>query len=129
MARSPNYARIAAQVFDITSRIQAGRLTTYAAIGDELEVPARHVAYILARMDDVPWHRVVREDGGLTGARQQEQRTRLEHEGVRVTRHRVDDLGERFVQLRLDAEHRADPSTPLGRSPRGQSPGEVDNAL
>jgi hypothetical protein len=54
--------------------------------------------------------------GGLAPSRREEQRARLEAEGVRVDAHRVEDLDVRFVRVRLDAQHREDPSTPLGRS-------------
>jgi methylated-DNA-protein-cysteine methyltransferase related protein len=123
VAGSPNVARIRAQVLDVCARIPAGALTTYAAIGDELAIPARHVAYVLATLPDaeadaVPWHRVVAEDGGLgRGPRASAKGARLAAEGVAVRGGRVADLDARFVRLALDATHRADPATPLGRSP------------
>jgi methylated-DNA-protein-cysteine methyltransferase-like protein len=123
MARSANFARIKAQVLDIVARVPEGRLTTYAAVGDELAVPARHVAYILASLaeDDaaaVPWHRVVAEDGGLgTGRRLPERRDRLTVEGFLLRGDTVVDLDARFVHVALDAEHRLHPDTPLDREP------------
>lgn len=117
MARSASYARIRTQVLDICARIPEGRLTTYAAIGDELEVPARHVAYILASLGDadrdaVAWHRVLAEDGSLVRRRADEHAARLRAEGLAP-----EDLDRRFVHVPLDAEHRADPATPLERAP------------
>ncbi len=117
MPRSSNYARIKAQVLDICARIPEGRLTTYAAIGDELDVPARHVAYILASLGEaeratVPWHRVLAEDGSLVRRRHDEHAARLADEGVDPG-----ELDERFVRVLLDAEHRSDPATPLERTP------------
>jgi methylated-DNA-protein-cysteine methyltransferase related protein len=48
--------------------IPEGRVTTAAEIGRALNIPARHVAYILAMLTDeeragVPMHRVVPKDG------------------------------------------------------------------
>ena len=122
--RSANFARISAQVLDVVARIPRGSVTTFAAIGDELEVPARHVAYVLATLDDdvreaVPWHRVVAEDGGLgsRAALAEARAARLEAEGVPVTGGKVEDLTARFVHVLLDEEHRADRATPLARRP------------
>lgn len=121
MAGSANDARFRAQVLDIVRGLQVGRLTTHQAIGDELDVPARHVAYILSREDDpaVPVHRVVREDGSVGGGRRAAAlRVALQVEGVPLDdRGRVTDLEARFERPVLDAESRADPATPLARSP------------
>lgn len=85
MAGSPNFARIDAQVRDILERVPPGRVTTYAAVGEELDVPARHVAHLLMHADDVPWHRAVAVDGALTrGRRRREHERRLTAEGVPV---------------------------------------------
>ena len=123
MSPSPHYARIRAQVHDIVERIPVGRLTTYAAIGDELAVPARHVASILARTDAVPWQRVVAEDGALAARRRDEHRARLEAEGVAVSGGRVRGLDQRLVAVVLDETHRAHADTPLGRAPEDLLPG------
>ncbi|HSK26488.1 MAG TPA: MGMT family protein [Jiangellales bacterium] len=119
---SPAFARIRAQVLDVTARVPRGRVTTYAAVGDELEVVPRHVAYLLSMQSDdevaaLPWHRVVSVDGRLArGERGEEQAARLRAEGVPVVGRRVSPLAEYVVRVPLDEQHRAHPSTPLERS-------------
>jgi methylated-DNA-protein-cysteine methyltransferase related protein len=66
---SLNYERICRQVYDVVERIPRGRITTSGCIGDELAVPARHVAYVLSRLPDdtnLPWRRAVASDGALS---------------------------------------------------------------
>ncbi|MEO1404563.1 MAG: MGMT family protein [Cyanobacteria bacterium J06635_1] len=70
MAKSPAFARIKQDVLQITKAIPAGRVTTFKAIGQHLDVMPRHVAYILtmltpAEKDDLPWFRVVADNGKL----------------------------------------------------------------
>jgi hypothetical protein len=52
MAGSPFYARIRADVLAILRAVPTGRAVTYADIGAHLDVPARHVAYILSQLAD-----------------------------------------------------------------------------
>jgi methylated-DNA-protein-cysteine methyltransferase related protein len=91
MAGSPFYARIKAQVLQIVVLIPAGRLLTFTQIGDWLDVPARHVAYILSKLSHdeevrFPWFRVVPASGcvpiGRMNAFGMTQRARLLEEGV-----------------------------------------------
>lgn len=117
MSGSPHYRRIRAQVLDVIERIPTGAVTTFAAIGDELAVPARHVASILAREDDGPWHRVLPESGRPGGRRGELQLERLAADGVPLDGDRV-DLARSFVHVLLDEEHRTHAATPLARAPR-----------
>jgi methylated-DNA-protein-cysteine methyltransferase-like protein len=70
MAKSAAFARIKAQVLQVTASIPAGKVCTYQSIGAYLDVMPRHVAYILAQLDPAtkfayPWYRVVAGDGTL----------------------------------------------------------------
>lgn len=70
MKRSPFYARIKAQVLQLTAAIPPQRLCTYQSIGEHLDVVPRHVAYILSQLDEgdklnYPWHRVIGQNGQL----------------------------------------------------------------
>jgi methylated-DNA-protein-cysteine methyltransferase related protein len=90
MANSAAYARIKADVLAIVSKIPSGRLATHGALGNHLAVFPRHIAYVLATLDDierdtVPWWRVV-ADGGAIGRHQRrdDQMQRLKREGCAV---------------------------------------------
>lgn len=52
MAGSPFFARIRGDVLAILRAVPAGAAVTYADIGAWLDVPARHVAYILKMLPD-----------------------------------------------------------------------------
>jgi methylated-DNA-protein-cysteine methyltransferase related protein len=102
--------------------IPAGRVTTAAEIGRALNIPARHVAYILAMLTDeegqsVPSHRMVPKDGkfGKPGdwtAKQSEAVKRLGTEGVLFNAagaianfgEKLCSLPETYVQTRWDDE-------------------------
>lgn len=88
MTGSPHFARIKADVLAIVSAIPKGRVTTFKEIGAHLDVMPRHVAYILATLEDplqqmIPWHRVL-ADGGTFGktARARLQEDLLHAEGL-----------------------------------------------
>ena len=86
------------RVYALTRRIPRGRVTTYGALARALGVPrgARTVGWALgACPDDVPWHRVVNAQGGISfrpspGFRLQ--RALLRAEGVRFNRRGRIDL-------------------------------------
>jgi len=92
------------RVYAVARRVPAGRLSTYGDIGSVLGSPtvARQVGYALAALAgdraDVPWHRVINARGLISfrgdDGRGEEQRRRLEQEGVRF-----DDAG-RVVDFR-----------------------------
>lgn len=70
MAKSEAYARIKADVFTIVRAIPRGQVTSFALIGEFLDVVPRQVAFLLALRNDAereesPWHRVVGTDGSL----------------------------------------------------------------
>jgi methylated-DNA-protein-cysteine methyltransferase related protein len=70
MAKSPFFARIKADVLQIIAAIPEGRVVSFADVGTHLDVVPRHVAYILATLEDdkkmtLPWHRAVSEGGKL----------------------------------------------------------------
>jgi DNA transformation protein and related proteins len=70
MTGSPAFQRIQRDVLRLCAAIPAGRVCTYADLGAVIDVPARHVAYIVARLDDAtrlqhPVHRLVGAAGKL----------------------------------------------------------------
>jgi methylated-DNA-protein-cysteine methyltransferase-like protein len=111
MAGSPFYARIKAQVLLVLGDVPKGRVLTAAEIGGWLDVPARHVAYILAKLTPeeearVPWYRVVGASGTIDGGRANafgvSQRELLAEEGVPIAADgRIKDFAER--QIAVDA--------------------------
>ena len=74
-------------------RIPHGHVATYAQVAAAAGYPglARQVARALRSLDDVPWQRVVGAGGvlRLRGANAQEQRLRLQLEGVQFQGKRV----------------------------------------
>jgi DNA transformation protein and related proteins len=70
MASSPSFERIERDVLKLCATIPVGRVCTYADVGALIDVPARHVAYIVSRLDDAtraqyPVHRLVGNNGKL----------------------------------------------------------------
>lgn len=70
MPKSPHFIRIQRDVLHLVDAIPYGRVTTFGIIGQELDVMARHVAYILTMLTEeeavgVNWHRVVGDKGLL----------------------------------------------------------------
>jgi methylated-DNA-protein-cysteine methyltransferase related protein len=68
MAGSKGFELMKRAVLRAARFVPHGRVTTAAEIGRALNIPARHVAYILAMLTDeecagVPSHRVVPKDG------------------------------------------------------------------
>lgn len=67
---SPFFARIKRDCLAIAAHIPAGKVTTFSSVGKHLDVPPRHVAYVLATLTPeelaaYPWWRVVGEGGAL----------------------------------------------------------------
>lgn len=92
------------RVYEVTRLIPPGRISTYGAIADYLELgSARMVGWALNKSftsNDVPAHRVVNRKGELSGrihfpspSMMQEL---LENEGVEVVDHKVQDFKTRF---------------------------------
>lgn len=98
MPKSEAFTKIKADVLEITKNIPAGRVTTFVAIGEYLNVVPRHVAYILSTLsheeaDEVPWHRVVADNGVMkTNPRGVAQKTRLESEGLTFDKNTLEDF-------------------------------------
>jgi len=93
VAGSPFYARIKRDVMAILASVPQGRVVTVADIGRHLDVVPRHVAYILANLDELeretlPWHRAVSSEGRMISARRlgsgQDQAALLAAEGIAV---------------------------------------------
>jgi len=88
--------RFRAAVYALVRRVPRGQVVTYGQVAALLRRPrsARAVGGAIGRCpDDVPWHRVVNAQGGISRRRQSSgmltQRIRLEQEGVRLRRGRV----------------------------------------
>ena len=94
MAGSAAFARIKRDVIDLTCQIPRGKIVTYSAIAGELDVMPRHVAYILAMLDDqeraeIPWQRVVADGGVIRCTAKRDpalQRQLLSEEGIAFDR-------------------------------------------
>jgi methylated-DNA-protein-cysteine methyltransferase related protein len=91
--RSIAFTRIRAEVLRLVALIPHGKFTTYGSIAVHMNVVARHVATVLARLSDeeaanLPWHRVVASEGRLSQGMNAElskmQRARLEAEGMHI---------------------------------------------
>jgi len=85
-----------AAVYRLVRRIPRGSVMTYGQIALRVGAPrsARAVGGAMGRCpDDVPWHRVVNAQGGISRRRHLgsvlTQRIRLEQEGVKLRRGRV----------------------------------------
>jgi methylated-DNA-protein-cysteine methyltransferase-like protein len=73
---SPFFARIKADVLRIMASVPEGRVLEFAGIGAHLDLPPRHVAYILATLPEaekasLPWHRAVGAEGAALAPGQQ----------------------------------------------------------
>jgi methylated-DNA-protein-cysteine methyltransferase-like protein len=91
MAKSPAFARIKSDVLAIVAAIPKGRVASAADLGRQIDVPARHVAFILTTLDEgeravTPWWRVV-ADGGAIGRhkRREDHIAGLRRDGVTVS--------------------------------------------
>ena len=88
--------RFRAAIYALVRRVPRGRVVTYGQVAVMLRHPrsARAVGAAMRRCpDDVPWHRVVNAQGGISRRRVSSgmltQRIRLEQEGLRLRRGRV----------------------------------------
>lgn len=125
MAGSPAFARIKSEVMAVARAVPPGRVTTFAAIAQFLDVSARQVAYLLAMRNDeareaAPWYRVVGEGGALGRPKRngfgESQAELLAAEGV--------DVGPDGHVLRFDALFFAvtRETTGVTPGPRGSGP-------
>ncbi len=94
------------RVYDVTTRIPLGRVTTYGQIAKALGKPgaARAVGNALNKnpfAPKVPCHRVVKGTGGIGGFASScvKKQTLLKREGVEIEKGRVVDFGRRLVKF------------------------------
>jgi methylated-DNA-protein-cysteine methyltransferase related protein len=101
---SPHYARIQSDILAITNAIPVGRVTTFRAIGEYLDVMPRHVAYILATLPEplasaVLWYRVVPQGGKLPSSKQAAQRVSLSAEGIQFSASgEIADFTKKYIE-------------------------------
>lgn len=136
MGRSIAFEKIRSDVLGAATSVPPGRVTSYAVIGDHLEVMARHVSYILATLTEeeqecIPWHRVTGVGGKLSttnASRHRVQVQRLKAEGHAIRAGVVAGFEEKVWSWparpdgpgRNDRKPYADPETPL-LFPRGSA--------
>lgn len=91
--KSTAFTRIRAEVLRLVALIPSGKFTTYGSIAIHMNVMARHVAFVLARLTEeeaaaLPWHRVVSADARLSpnmdATLSRRQRRLLKAEGLRI---------------------------------------------
>ena len=91
--KSQAFARIRAEVIRLVALVPEGKFTTYGSIATHMNVQARHVAFVLARLSPVesaalPWHRIVASDGRISPSMPaplaRRQRSQLRAEGLRI---------------------------------------------
>jgi len=92
----PSSVTFRTAIYRLVRDVPRGQVVTYGQVAMALGRPrsARAVGGAMGRCpDDVPWHRVVNAQGGISRRRQMSgmltQRMRLEQEGVRMRRGRV----------------------------------------
>lgn len=112
LAIKATYTRMNNDILAVVRAIPAGRLTTVDAISQFLDVPSRHVHYLLARRYDPdremsPWHRVIANRGAigrvLYDARGRSQAELLAAEGIEVGyRGKVAEFAARFFQPSIE---------------------------
>jgi methylated-DNA-protein-cysteine methyltransferase-like protein len=101
-------------VYALVRRIPPGQVATYGQVAALVgrARSARAVGGAMRRCpDDVPWHRVVNAQGGISRRRRESgmltQRIRLEQEGVRLRRGRVPLARYRWAPSRTDLRRRS----------------------
>ncbi|MEE8545525.1 MAG: MGMT family protein [Alphaproteobacteria bacterium] len=94
-ARQPSRQQ---RIYDLVRRVPEGQVASYGQLARLVGCGARLVGYAMAALparSEVPWHRVINADGGISprrsGGGEIRQRRLLEAEGVRFdSRGRVD---------------------------------------
>jgi DNA transformation protein and related proteins len=89
LSASPAFARIERDALRLAAQIPRGRVCTFAELGRVIDVPARHIAYIVSRLDEAtrkaaPIHRLVGEAGALQKRVAVEQASALQAEGIAI---------------------------------------------
>ncbi len=92
-AKPKAFANIRAEVLRLVALIPSRKFTTYGSIAIHMNVMARHVAFVLARLTpeesaSLPWQRVVSADARLSpnmdSTLSLKQRRLLKAEGLRI---------------------------------------------
>jgi len=92
-------ADIAERIYKIVAAIPRGSVSTYGWVAERAGFPRRarlvgHALRVLGSNRKVPWHRVINAQGRISfprgSAPYTKQRRRLEEEGVRFVRGRID---------------------------------------
>ena len=84
------------KVYQITKKIPQGKVTTYKAIAEALNIKAyRAIGQALKKnpyAPDVPCHRVIAADGSLGGfaTGQEKKKKMLEAEGIQIENNKID---------------------------------------
>jgi methylated-DNA-[protein]-cysteine S-methyltransferase len=102
-------ASLSDRVYEFVSKVPAGRVTTYGAIGRALGTRAyRAIGQILSRnpnAPEVPCHRVVTSDGSLGGFMGSKSKASMDNkaallglEGVEVKEGKVVDFDDRMFE-------------------------------
>jgi alkylated DNA nucleotide flippase Atl1 len=112
LAIKASYTRMNNDILAVVRAIPVGRVTTVDAISQFLDVPARHVHYLLARRFDAdreasPWHRVLAHRGAigrvLFDAKGRSQADLLAADGVELGyRGKVTDFAARYFQPSIE---------------------------
>ena len=98
MPTSPAFERMSRDVLRLASTVPFGRVCTFADLGAVIDVPARHVAFMVLRLDaadraKLPVHRLVGAGGVLSAkaisAKTIEQLAKLQLEGIAVVSGKV----------------------------------------
>ena len=107
--KSIAFARIRAEVIRLVALIPPGKFTTYGSIAIHMNVVARHVASVLARLTAeesaaLPWHRVVSADARLSpnmdAALSRQQRRLLKAEGLCIDQEGyIQEAGDHFHNM------------------------------
>jgi DNA transformation protein and related proteins len=115
MAGSSAFQRIERDVLHLCAAIPAGRVCTYADLGAQIDVPARHVAYIVSRLDSntrsqTPVHRLV-GTGGKLPRQPANTEALLAKEGVNIIKGCVANLSALMYVPQASTESAANQAT------------------
>jgi methylated-DNA-protein-cysteine methyltransferase related protein len=99
---SPTFQRIRKALLDLVKDIPFGKVVTVSSLAEALNIPPRHVAFVLSGLIPseqmlIPWHRVIptKRDLGNRDNRAQKleiQLSQLVAEGIKLQDHRLVEL-------------------------------------
>jgi DNA transformation protein and related proteins len=133
MANSVAFQRIERDLLRLCASIPSGCVCTYADLGAVIDVPARHVAYIISRLDEAtrakyPVHRLL-GTGGKLPAQAPRVAMQLAHEGLRVHKGVVVDVANRWFVPNADTATIERSTRPPEHSRSTDRQGKVTAAL